>query len=72
MLETSNTLQSLFVTNIADFTLFDTTLDNAFATNWLNSINAAATVVRDSQIKDIQAQRTGRIGSNGFVQTQVQ
>lgn len=61
MLETSNTLQSLFVTNIADFTLFDTTLDNAFATNWLNSINAAATVVRDSQIKDIQAQRTDAV-----------
>ncbi len=61
MLETSNTLQSLFVTNIADFTLFDTTLDNTFASNWLLSINAASTVIRDSQIKDIQAQRTDAV-----------
>ena len=61
MLETSSTLQSLFVTNVADFTAFDTTLTLAYGTTWLNAINAAGTVVRDSQVKDILAQRTNAV-----------
>ena len=61
MVETSATLQSLFVTNIADFTAFDTTLTIAYGTTWLNAINAAGTVVRDSQVKDILAQRTNAV-----------
>lgn len=58
MLETARTLHSLFNDHIADFTAFDTTLDAAFATSWLATIDAAAIVVRDSQIKDIQAAKT--------------
>ena len=58
MLETAYTLHSLFNDNIADFTAFDATLDAAFATSWLATIDAAGTVVRDSQIKDIQAGKT--------------
>ena len=61
MLETSSTLQSLFVTNVADFTALDTTLTLAYGTTWLNAINAAGTVVRDSQVKDILAQRTNAV-----------
>jgi len=58
MLETANTLHSLFVASLADFTNFDTELDAAFGTTWLASIDAAGTVVRDSQVKDILAQKT--------------
>lgn len=61
MLETSNTLHRLFLASVADFTTFDTTLNPAYATNWLQAIDAAGTVVRDSQIKDIMAQYTNTV-----------
>jgi hypothetical protein len=62
MIETSMTLHSIFVDNISDFTVLDTTMDAAFATSWLNNINAAATLERDSMVKDIQAQKTMEVG----------
>ncbi len=58
MLETANTLHLIFAANIAQFTAFDTKLDAPFSASWLNKIDLAGTVVRDSQIKDIQAQKT--------------
>lgn len=61
MVETSATLQSIFLANLPDFTAFDTTLNAVFATSWLNAINAAGTVLRDSQVKDILAQRTDAV-----------
>ena len=61
MLETSNTLHSLFLANVADFTALDTTLTAAYGTTWLAAIDAAGTVVRDSQVKDILAQHTNDV-----------
>ncbi len=58
MLETSDTIHALFNINIADFTAFDSNLDATFSSNWLTKINAARTVVRDSQIKDVLAEKT--------------
>ena len=58
MLETAHTLHKLMTENLIDFTAFDSQLNAAFAANWLSSIKAAGSVVRDSQIKDILAQKT--------------
>lgn len=58
MLQNANTLHSLFVQQMAIFTAFDSTLNTAYASQWLASINAAATAVQDSQVKDILAQYT--------------
>jgi len=58
MLQTARTLHSIFDVNIAVFTAFDSSLDAAFAADWQSEIIAAETVVRDSQVKDILAQKT--------------
>jgi len=58
MLETSSALRVLFVENLPAFTSFDSTLDATFATDWLAKIEAAATVVHHTQVKDISAQKT--------------
>ena len=58
MLQSSSTLHSLFVANLAVFTAFDSSLDAAFADNWQAEIEAGYTVFRDSQVKDVLAQKT--------------
>ncbi|MDP2175944.1 MAG: hypothetical protein Q8K70_08555 [Bacteroidota bacterium] len=57
MCETSDTLHAIFVDELAAFTAYDSTLDATFASNWLAKIDDARTVVKDSQIKDILAQK---------------
>ena len=61
MIETSSALRVLFLDNLAAFTTFDSTLNTAFATDWLAKIDAAATVVQHTQIKDISAQKTDEV-----------
>jgi hypothetical protein len=58
MFETSFTLHKIFVENISDFNAFDAKFDAAFATSWLNKINAAISFERDSMLKDVQVQKT--------------
>lgn len=58
MTETARTIQSLFASDIAKFTNFDSTLTPAFATQFLAAVVAAETVVADSSVVDQQVQKT--------------
>jgi hypothetical protein len=58
MTETARTIQSLFASDIAKFTNFDSTLTPAFANQFLAAVVAAETVVADSSVVDQQVQKT--------------
>ena len=58
MTETARNIQTLLVLDLVKFTNFDTTINTAFASNFLAAIVAAETVVADSAVIDQQVQKT--------------
>jgi hypothetical protein len=61
MIAKCRTIHSIFLTEVGAFTNFDTTLDVAFGALWLQQIDAAETVVRDSTIIDQQVALTDSV-----------
>lgn len=61
MLEASAALQNIFVENMIDFSTFDSSLDINFANLWLAKIKEAYALAQNSQIKDIQKQKTSKV-----------
>ena len=61
MLEVSASLHQLFIESIADFASFDNSLDMVFANEWQAKIQEAYSRIQNTQIKDIQAQKTAGV-----------
>ena len=58
MTEAARVVHNLMISDLANFTAFDSTITAAFGTQFLAAITAAETVVADTAVLDIQVQKT--------------
>jgi len=61
MLETSEVLHAMFVQRLSSFETFDTALNNAFATEWLDAIKAARDTSMDTTVLSTQLHETSNM-----------
>jgi hypothetical protein len=61
MLEASEELQALFVTDKADFVAFDSLLDDPFAANWKTNIDTALAFTSDNTVLGEQKDQTASV-----------